>query len=90
MDESKNTTVQPALSRSSSYTLMSYSVSPDGLKNHIKSPILWGNFIKDDRSAVCLPLAYLRKPKWMSDEDWGKVVSGVNLHMPHEAKSFTV
>ncbi len=74
----------------SGYTLMSYSVSSDGLKNHIKSPILWGNFMKDDYSAVSMPLAYLRRLKWISDENWDKVISGVKLNIPHESRSFTV
>jgi hypothetical protein len=30
------------------------------------------------------PVAYLRKPKWMDEESWKKVVDCIELKMPNE------
>lgn len=70
------------------YTLMSYSMSLDGIIGLVKSPTILGTFIKEDKSALNMPLAYLKKPKWMSDEDWGKVFHSIQLFISNNNRNF--
>ena len=56
--------------------MRAYSISPNGLEGRVKSPIIyghWGNTIS--------PLAYIQKPKWVSDEDFARVVKSLCLEL---------
>jgi hypothetical protein len=41
------------------------SFSREGLRPHVKSPIIWGHY-----GTGIYPLCYLTKPKWMPTEEW--------------------
>lgn len=67
------------------FPITSISKSPDGLTGYRKSPIIWGN----RHPNTGYPLAYLRKPAWMTDEDWRVVFNGLQVTLPKGFK-FTV
>lgn len=57
-------------------TMKSYSISPNGLEGLVKSPIIYGHW-----GNVISPLAYIQKPKLVSDEDFKRVVEAIELHL---------
>ena len=57
----------------------SYSISRNGLEGICKSPVIWGH-----RESSMMPLVYLRKPKWMTEEDFYKVVDNLTIHLPKD------
>lgn len=64
------------------FILKSYSIGKE-----TKTPILWGHFdvLDTDTGKVgglISPLVYLRRPKWVSEEDFNKVLDGVTLNLP--------
>jgi hypothetical protein len=69
------------LNAPSGYTMSEWSKSPNGLEGRVKSPIIWGH--AKEKNCI-FPVAYLRKPKWMDEESWKKVVDCIELKMPNE------
>ena len=57
--------------------IKSYTISPDGVKGFCKRPVILGS-----NGINGLPLCYLQKPKWMSDEQFRIVVHGIKLNLP--------
>ena len=55
--------------------IRSYSVEHDGVPNLYKSSAIVGNFEPN----ISAPLVYLRKPNWISDEQFKKIVSAIRL-----------
>lgn len=68
-----------------SIQIESIAKSPDGLRGYRKSPIIWGNIPPN----TSYPLAYMRKPKWMTDADWKVLFNGIQVTLPKDFK-FTV
>ena len=59
-----------------------YSVS-----KQTKTPTLYGHFDVIDTETgkvggVIATLVYLKKPKWVSEEDFNKVLDGITLNLP--------
>lgn len=63
----------------SGYTVSEWSKSRKGIEGRIKSPIIWGH--AKEKNCI-FPLAYLRKPKYMNNDSWMKVVDSIRLNMP--------
>jgi len=57
----------------------SYSVNQEGIKGLVKGAAIWGH--KDN---VVFPLAYLRKPKHLSADNWKEVLNGIRLEIVKE------
>jgi len=55
-----------------------YSIETSGIKGICKSPSVWGH---DATNNGMYPLIYLKKPKWMSDKQFSKVVKGITLNI---------
>lgn len=67
------------------FSITSISKTPDGIPGHRKSPIIWGDMPPNSS----YPLAFLRKPKWMTNEDWKVVFDGLRITLPEHFR-FTV
>ncbi len=83
--ENNQTKAASDLTAPTGYTISEWSKSPDGLEGRVKSPIIWGH--AKEKSCI-FPIAYLRKPKWMDDESWMKVVNCIELNMPETFLSY--
>lgn len=59
--------------------IKAYSISLNGLDGRVKSPIVWGHW-----GSVIAPIAYIRKPKWLSESDFKKVVESLELRIELE------
>ena len=58
----------------------SYSISIEN-NGHVKSPTLWVQ--RKDKNAI-YPLIYFRKPKWVDEDDFKKVLENIKLHLPQD------
>jgi len=58
--------------------MTAYSIAKNGLEGSVKSPIIYGHW-----DNILEPLAYIRKPKWVSDEDFKIVVDSIRLCVVH-------
>jgi hypothetical protein len=56
--------------------LVGYSISTDGLA-YIKSAAIYGHY----KPNTIAPLVYLQKPKWVSDEDFKRIISSLKLEL---------
>lgn len=57
--------------------LDAYSVSQYPVARVCKSSCIWGH-----SGNTSLPLVYLRKPQWLSDESFHEIVSFIKLELP--------
>lgn len=64
--------------RDNFYEIDSYSVAKSGLKGRVKSPILYGH---DKNQSVIFPLAYIKKPKWIKQKDFEKILDSIQLNL---------
>ncbi len=55
-----------------------YSIAKNGLPPYRKSPIIFGHAMGTNQS---YPLAYLRKPRWMKDDSWDKILDAIELNI---------
>lgn len=58
----------------------SYSILTTGLRP-IKSPAIW--VCKKDTNGM-YPLVYFKKPKWVDEDDFKKVLESIKLHLPQD------
>lgn len=70
-------------------SLITYSI--DKTKEFAKSVIIWGEIERIDdlnnkKNYSLAPLIYLQKPKWISEESFEKIVSGIKLDLPLNMK----
>lgn len=56
--------------------LESYFINRNGL-GYTKSPAIWGNY----KPNTIAPLVYLKKPKWVSDDDFDKILDALKLEL---------
>lgn len=59
----------------------SYTIEPNGIKNICKSPSAWGCC---EGTNSYIPIAYFKKPKWMSGGDFKEVVKQITINIPKD------
>jgi len=62
------------------YTIDCCFISTTPVKGICKSPALWGNCNKNN--SMIFPLIYFRKPKWLDDESFSKIVESMEIVFP--------
>jgi hypothetical protein len=56
--------------------LGSYSISSRPISGVCKRAAIWGH---EQDTGTTFPLAYLQRPKWVTDEAWEKILHAINL-----------
>lgn len=63
------------------FIMGSYSISTKPISGICKQPALWGH---EKNRASMVPLIYLQKPKWISEETFLRIVESIRLDIPRD------
>ena len=61
--------------------LKKYEISVKPISGICKSPSMWG--YNSERNEIC-PLIYFRKPKWISQKSFKKIINNIRLDLPKD------
>lgn len=56
-----------------------YEINLNGIQGVSKSPGIWAN-VKGKNMSI--PLMFLKKPKWMVQEDFNMIVQSIQIYIP--------
>jgi hypothetical protein len=59
--------------------LKGYEINLNGIQGVSKSPGIWGH-VKGENMTI--PLMFLKKPKWMVQEDFNMIVKSIQIYIP--------
>ncbi len=57
--------------------LESYHIAVDGIEHAFKTPAIVGQY----KPNIFAPLVYLLKPKWVSEDDFKRIISSITIEL---------